>query len=193
MVHRGPIGIRGYGNKEGKAQAGRRGLDRYNGMSELSEFLRILPSALDSSITKATEEEVDRFALAFGKELERSMSVGTRRAGYLNPYIHTASMLPRSRRTRKRSYYGWSFIYDALGYRNVSWSTKGSHTGGNGHQVPYALIANVTSYGRKKGPHPYTGTGFIPKTIKMLKELSPAIYERAQILYEYYMNGKGQG
>lgn len=128
----------------------------------LAEWLKSLPDALKDSAIGAVKSVVDRRAEFFGQSMNRNMPLGHRQPthGY-----HTNTQLNTKKRIDKPDVYGWKFLYNGSGYKKVSWKTY------KDRGVPYDLIANVTSTGRKAGNNEFkkwgaeTGNKFIPMTV----------------------------
>jgi len=131
----------------------------------LASWITGLPLELKGAAYSAVKTVIDKHALAFGRSMNSNMSLGMRNYSFVN--VHTNTKLDYMERTWNSSnYYGWHFLFNGAGYKTVPWHTNTG--GGNGHQIAFDLIANVTSTGRKrKGKKGnYEGTHFIPRVVK---------------------------
>ena len=163
-----------------------------DGLEALSKMVAELPDAMHDALVKATKEGVDKYSDLFAIQISSTMLRSANKPhGVLEPYIHTADMIRNKSEITKKGYYGFKLIYNNLGYRQVSWKTP------NYKGVPYALIANVASYGHKayidnhgRYHKAASGNGFIRIAQSKLSGLSPEIYERFQRYMSENMEGK---
>lgn len=148
------------------------------GNENLGAWLDSLPASLKKAALDSTKTVLDKRATAFGKALNRNMSIGTRKYEFLN--VHTNTVLNKMNQITRKDYYGWHFIYKITGYKELS----------KGKKVPYALIANVTNTGRHRSTRKgrpisgnYNGTGFIFETVQeCLQGIDEEIYQNFLLL-----------